>query len=38
VDVVTHSVLKSEFLIFLEKQKDKLLRKHNKKGVFDDFI
>ncbi|RAP31302.1 hypothetical protein DID76_03055 [Candidatus Marinamargulisbacteria bacterium SCGC AG-414-C22] len=38
VDIVTHSILKKEFLNFIDEQKDKLLRKHIKKGVFDDFI
>ncbi|MBG91327.1 MAG: hypothetical protein CL521_05875 [Actinobacteria bacterium] len=38
LDVVTHSVLKSEFLTFLESQKNRLLLKHSKKGVFNDFF
>lgn len=37
IDIVTHSILKKEFLSFIDEQKDKLLRKHTKRGVFDEF-
>jgi RimJ/RimL family protein N-acetyltransferase len=36
-DIITHSILKREFLSFLDSQKDKILRKHTKKGIFDVF-
>ncbi len=37
VDVVTYSIIKSEFITFINNQKNKLLKKHYKKGVFNDF-
>ena len=37
-DVVTHSILKTEFISFVHEQKEKIFRKHTKKGIFDGFI
>ena len=36
-DVMTYSLIKSEFEKFVSKQKLKLLKRHFKKGVFDDI-
>jgi len=37
VDVVTHSILKREFLVFVERERDKLLSRYARKGIWREF-